>query len=71
MEKILELLIDNPRKRFDIPLGDDWSVWDLSEKYTVDPETFVSMGHATPFAGAELYGRCLMTVCDGKVVYER
>ena len=71
MKKILELLIDNPRKRFDIPLGDDWSVWDLSEKYTVDPETFVSMGHATPFAGAELYGRCLMTVCDGKVVYER
>ncbi len=71
MEKILELLIDNPRKRFNIPLGDDWSVWDLSEHYTLDPENFVSMGHATPFAGKELYGRCLMTVCNGQVVYER
>ena len=70
LERLVELLADNPRKRFGIPLGLDFSVWDLNTAYTVDPEQFQSMGRATPFAGMELYGRCLLTVCDGKVVWQ-
>ena len=70
LERLVELLADNPRKRFGIPLGLDFSVWDLNTAYTVDPEEFQSMGRATPFAGMELYGRCLLTVCDGKVVWQ-
>ena len=70
MERLVELLVDNPRKRFDLPLGLDFSVWDLNTAYTVDPEEFQSMGRATPFTGMELYGRCLMTVCDGKIVWQ-
>ena len=69
MELLVELLVDNPRQRFDLPLGLDFSVWDLDAAYTVDPEEFQSMGRATPFTGMELYGRCLMTVCDGKIVW--
>ena len=71
MERLLELLVTAPRKRFDIPLGLDFSVWDLSEEYVVDPQEFLSMGHATPFAGHRLYGRCVCTVCDGKIVYKK
>ena len=69
MEKLLDLMVYNPRRRFGIPLGNDFSVWKLEERKTVDPEEFLSMGRATPFAGEELYGVCVMTVVDGKTVY--
>ena len=69
MERLRQLLVDNPRARFGIPMGECWSVWDLDEEWTVEPEKFQSMGKATPFAGWKLYGKCVLTVCDGKIVY--
>ena len=71
MERLVEVMCVNPRKRFGIPMGKDFSVWDLGEAYTVDPEEFLSKGRATPFTGHTLRGRCLMTVVDGNVVYQR
>ena len=68
MEKLLELMVYNPRKRFGIELGNSYTVFDLGKKFTVDPEKFLSMGKATPFEGNELYGECLLTVKDGKIV---
>ena len=70
LEKLIDLMAIAPRKRFEIPLGDDYTVWDLNALDTVDPEQFLSMGKATPFAGHQLYGKCLLTVCDGKIVYQ-
>ena len=70
MERLVELLVDNPRKRFLLPLGLDFSVWDLRKEYTVDPAEFQSMGKATPFTGMKLCGRCLLTVCDGSIVWQ-
>ena len=70
MERLLKLLVVNPRERFGIPMGNDFSVWDLNEEYTVDPSEFLSMGKATPFEGWKVFGRCMATVCDGKVVYK-
>ena len=70
MEQLMRLLVDNPRKRFGLPLGTDFSVWKLDEEYTVDPAEFASMGHATPFEGKKVFGKCVMTVCGGKVVYK-
>ena len=69
MEKLLDLLVWNPRKRFSIPLGEDYSVWDLDAACAIDPADFLSQGRATPFAGMEVRGKCLLTVCGGKVVY--
>ena len=71
LEKLIELLAINPRKRFGIPAGDDYTVWDLNQEFTVDPAEFISMGKATPFTGWKLKGQCVMTVCDGKVVYQK
>ena len=72
METLLECMVYAPRKRFGIPLNEgDCSVWDLTEEYVIDPETFVSKGHATPFAGWKVFGRCLKTTCGGKTVFER
>ena len=70
MERLVELLVINPRKRFGIALGCDYSIWDLEDAYTVDPAEFVSMGKATPFEGWNVNGRCLATVCDGNIVYQ-
>ena len=71
LEKLIELMAINPRKRFGIPMGNDFSVWDLSKEYTVDPEEFLSMGKATPLAGEKLFGENLMTVKDGQIVYKK
>ena len=69
MQRLKELLVTNACKRFGFTTGDCWSVWDLDQEITVDPQDFVSMGKATPFEGWKLYGKCLLTVCDGKPVY--
>ncbi len=69
MERLKELMVSNARNRFGIPLGDCWSLWDLNAEYAVNPADFQSLGKATPFEGWKLFGKCMMTVCDGKVVY--
>ena len=71
LEKLIDLLAINPRKRFDIPLGADYTVWDLNAVYTVDPDKFLSKGKATPFNGWEVCGECMLTICNGKVVYKK
>ena len=71
LEKLTELLSYNPRARFGLPNGDDFSVWKLDESFLVDPEKFISKGKATPFVGYELFGKCYATVADGKIVYKR
>ena len=70
MEQLIRLMCDNPRRRFGLPVGNDFSVWDLNAKYTVDTKDFLSMGKATPFEGAEVYGKNLLTVHNGQIVYQ-
>ena len=69
LERLIDLMANNPRKRFHIPLGNDFTVWRLDRAFRVNPDDFLSMGRATPFAGDELYGECVMTVVNGRVVY--
>jgi len=69
MERLMQLLVYNPRKRFHIPIGNDFSIWDLRQTYIIEPEEqFLSMGKSTPFSGWRVWGKCLATVCDGKLV---
>lgn len=70
LDRLIQLMVDSPRERFEIPLSDDYTVWDLNSKYLIDPDDFLSKGRSTPFEGMEVYGRCLLTVCDGKTVYK-
>ncbi len=69
LDRLIELMSSNPKKRFGIDTGDDFTVFELATPTTVDPEEFLTMGRATPFAGWEVYGKCLMTVHNGNVVY--
>ena len=70
LEKLIEKMAIAPRERFGIPLReDDRCEWDLEAQYEIDPEEFLSMGKATPFAGQRVYGRCIRTVHAGRTVY--
>ena len=71
LERLIELMAVNPRKRFNIPETPDFSVWDLSKEYTIDPEDFLSKGRATPFAGWKVSGENLMTIVGGKIVWQK
>ena len=69
MDRLLAALVTNPRNRFGIPMGNDFSVWDLNAQYQIDPGDFLSQGKATPFEGWQVFGRCMATFRDGKPVY--
>lgn len=69
MDRLLAALVTNPRNRFGIPMGNDFSVWDLNAQYQIDPGDFLSQGKATPFEGWQVFGRCMATFWDGKPVY--
>jgi dihydroorotase len=69
MDRLMQLLVYNPRKRFHIPMGNDFSIWDMRQSYIIEPkEQFLSMGKSTPFSGWRVWGKCLATICDGKLV---
>ena len=69
MDRLLELLCSRARERFNLPWGNDFTIWDLEAEYAIDPGDFLSMGKATPFEGWKVNGRCMATVCDGKIAY--
>ncbi len=71
LERLVQLLSTNPRARFGIPMGEEYTVWDLNKSFVVDPAAFLSKGKATPFAGWQLKGECMLTVCDGNIVYSK
>lgn len=75
LEHLVRMMACRPREIFGIRGGlrpgdrADITIVDLDRKFTVDPDTFVSKGKATPFAGKELYGKVEGTIAGGEVVY--
>ncbi len=75
LEKLLELMHTNPSKRFGIgsPLVEgapaDLSVFALDEQYEIDPASFLSKGKSTPFAGDTVFGKCKLTMVNGRIVW--
>ena len=70
LDRLVELMSFKPKERFGIDTNNDFAVFDISEAYKIDPKDFLSMGRATPCAGREVFGRCLLTVHNEKVVYK-
>lgn len=71
LERLVELLAVNPRKRFGLEYDNSFTVWDLDKKTVINPSEFLSMGKATPFEGEEVFGECELTVCNGKTAYKK
>ena len=76
IEKLIELMCDNPRRIFRLGGGlevgqrADIAVFDTTTPFKVDSSTFLSKGKATPFEGWELVGRCRLTLFGGKTVWK-
>jgi len=69
LEKLIELMAINPRKRFGLEIKDDFCVFDLENKYEINPEEFLSKGRATPFKDQLVSGKCKLTVVNNKISY--
>ncbi len=75
LKRLIELMSINPAERFgaDIALtvgrSANLTVFDLEDKYTIDSDDFLSMGKSTPFEGMEVFGRCILTIADGKIAW--
>ena len=61
LEKLIDLMAVNPRKRFGLPFN-GITAWDLSAETTIDPKDFLSMGKATPFEGWRVKGENAVTI---------
>ena len=74
--KLVDLMHGAPMRRFgcgtELAVGQpaDLTAFDLTKTYTVDPETFLTMGRATPFAGRALTGVCKLTMIGGEPVWK-
>ena len=76
LEKLVDLMHGAPMRRFgcgtELAEGQpaDLTAFDLTKTYTVDPETFLTMGRATPFAGCALTGVCKLTMIGGSPIWK-
>ena len=76
LEKLIELMHYNPKKRFNISGGlntgerADLCVYDLNAKETVNPDNFFSKGRSTPFENYKINAKCKMTICKGEVKWQ-
>lgn len=74
-EQLMKLMHSNAMERFNIGqhieegAKADLTVFDLNEKYVIDPKDFLSKGKSSPFTGNEVYGKCKLTMVDGEIVW--
>ena len=75
LEKLVQIMSINPRQLFGLPRGIKTGekaglvIVNTRAEWVVDPRDFVSMGKYTPFEGALLTGKVLMTIYDGNIVW--
>jgi len=78
LERLIELMSAAPRRLFNLGGGEikigeraDLTAFNLSRSYKIDPAAFLSKGRATPFAGMEVSGECVLTMANGGIVWRK
>ncbi len=75
LERLVEAMSEAPRRIFRIGgalepgMPADLAIIDLEKEYIIDSCNFLSKGKATPFEGWTVRGEVLMTLKDGRAVY--
>lgn len=71
MRHLVDLMHTNPCRRFGIEMdpSENFTAFDLNAEYSINPAAFLSMGRSTPFAGAHVWGRCKLTIANGRIAY--
>lgn len=77
LQQLVEWMATKPAEIFDLPYGKiavgstaDFTVIDLEKEQDINPEEFKSKGRNTPFTGWKAQGWPVMTVVEGKIVYQ-
>ncbi len=70
LDKLVQVMAINPRRRFGIEINkNDLAVFDLNCEYEINPDDFKSKGKSSPFTGTKVFGKCVATFCNGKLVW--
>ena len=68
-EWLVKIMSDNPREIFNIPTSkNDGILVEVDTKHTINKETFRTLGRSMPYDGMEVYGKCLATFINGRMV---
>lgn len=77
LQQLVDWMTIRPAQTFNLPSGElkvgraaDIAVIDLNKTYTLDKETFLSKSKNTPFHGEQLTSDIVLTLVDGKIVYQ-
>ncbi len=76
LEKLVYLMHEAPKRRFGtgggLAVGNaaNLTVFNLNEKYKIETEKFLSKGKSSPFNGATVYGKCVMTMYKGEFIWQ-
>ncbi|MBO5926101.1 MAG: dihydroorotase [Clostridia bacterium] len=68
LEKLVELMSINPKKRFNVQSENDYCIWDLDSVYKINVKNFKSKGKSSPFEDMKVYGKRILTIKDNKIV---
>ncbi|MBT2637206.1 dihydroorotase [Bacillus sp. ISL-39] len=78
LKQLIEFLTVKPANTFGLPYGElkagapaDVVLIDLDEEKEINPEEFLSKGINTPFAGWKCKGWPVLTIAEGKIVWEK
>ncbi len=78
LKQLIDFLATKPSDTFGLPYGKiavgaraDITIIDLQQEEEIDPNTFLSKGKNTPFAGWKCKGWPVMTFVNGKRVWEK
>ena len=71
LETLIKKMSLSPRERFGFKLNrNDYTIFNVSDEYEIKSENLLSKGKSTPFDGEKVFGKCYLTVKDGKTVYK-
>ncbi len=68
LEKLVELMAVNPRKRFNLPFNEIYSVWNLDEEYIINVNDFKSKGKSSPFEGMRVFAKRIATFTKTEIL---
>lgn len=76
LERAIKLMSTNAAKFFEIPGGEicenaaaNICIYNLDEQWTIDSSRFASLGKSCPFNNEQVFGKCMMTICNGEIVF--
>lgn len=76
LNELIDYMAVKPSEVFTLPYGSlrvadvaDITVIDLDKEEEINPETFLSKGKNTPFAGVSCFGWPVLTISRGEIVY--